>query len=84
MYHVVMNGASLRRKVVNLIRQMLLVFFMTAIASCSLTLPQREETDRIRKESHIVRLKKCVDSFMSEHGVKIKEAFGICEKIYRR
>lgn len=69
-----------------MIKQTLIAAFcIVALSSCAIRLPERniKKPDK-KQKNHITKVRECVDSFMTEHGVKIEEAFNICEKIYRR
>ena len=66
------------------VKNFLLMAALTSILSCSLVLPDRPETKVTKRSSHITKIRNCVDDFMSDHGVKVDEAFDICSKIYRR
>lgn len=67
-----------------LIKNFLLILIsFVGISSCALMPPERN-INRDKPKSHIKRLKECIDSFMTEQGVGIEEAFDVCEKIHRR
>lgn len=71
-----------------MIKQFLIsTFCIILLASCAFRFPPRyKEDDGVKKKpvNHITKLKKCVNDFMTEHGVGIEEAFDTCSKIYRR
>lgn len=64
-----------------LVRNFIILCFFTWSTSCSLPTITRDES---KPKSHILKLKECIDSFMTEHGVELSEAFEVCEKLYRR
>lgn len=54
------------------------------LTGCAIKAPQRTKRVVLLKPPHVVKLKKCVDDFMNDHGVGIDSAYVVCEKIYRR
>ena len=61
---------------------MKLFLILLLTSGCAVNLPNRSNSKK--EKNHVEKVRECVETLMSKHGVIAKDALVVCEQIYRR